>query len=452
MDENNKLTDQELDDLFRRSMSEHEEPLWEEAWPLMKDKLTEKKDRKIGFIWFRVAAIFLLIGAFGYFMLQRESSPNQLSQNSASENEATKTDKAVKSEGTLEGTAPIDASNTAQDSNKANEEKLTTPENLAEHKKVKVETRTTNDNKRDKKDLKIEPKEDVELAIDYAGKREFKKKAEETAKVKADGLTEEKLDYTSLEPIHVKSIRLKTLQPQLAYLPMSSDTVLVAVLEDTLNQNFIVSEQKYKPRIKSTMGNRFSLALGLAPDLSKIKGSSFGKMGHNFQLMLGYQLTPKIGVNAGIVHSLKFYEAYPADYNWPAQWSLPNTPLQEIDATCSMLDIPVGVNLTLLEKPMYKMYTHTGLTSYLMLNERYDYHYENEADPSIKWRKWEGKSGFYAASVVNLSVGLERNISRGVSVQLEPFAKIPLNSIGFGDVRLMTSGVYLRIKTDFKKY
>lgn len=449
MDENNQLTDQELDDLFRRSMGEHEEPLWEEAWPLMKEKLVEKKDRKIGFIWFRVAAILVLVGGLGYYKLQKADSTKELSQKKASENEGSK---AVKSEGKLEEIVQLDALDLAQDLNAANEENLTTLEKLAESSKLKVEIPTTIDISTSKNSLKPKSNDGVVYEIgNFSGKSVPRKNDEEIPRVKVNVIPEEKPNYTSLERILVKSIALKTLKPQMAYQNMRSDTVLVAVLEDTMKQDFIVSEQIKKQKIKTGMGNRFSLALGLAPDFSKIKNNSFAKMGHNYQLMLGYQLTPKVGVNAGIVHSLKFYEAYPADYNWPAQWALPSTPLQEIDATCSMLDIPVGVNLILLERPLFKMYSHTGLTSYLMLNERYDYHYENEADPSIKWRKWEGKTGFYGASILNLSVGLERDISRGLSIQLEPFVKMPLGHIGYGDVRLLTSGVFFRVKTDFRK-
>lgn len=48
---------------------------------------------------------------------------------------------------------------------------------------------------------------------------------------------------------------------------------------------------------------------------------------------------------------------------------------------------------------------------------------------------------------MNFSLGLERKVSKSISVQLEPFLKIPIKNIGFGNVKLYTTGLFLNIKT-----
>jgi hypothetical protein len=49
-------------------------------------------------------------------------------------------------------------------------------------------------------------------------------------------------------------------------------------------------------------------------------------------------------------------------------------------------------------------------------------------------------------SVVNLSVGYERNLGRRFSWQAEPFLKLPLGGVGFGKVRLGSGGVFVSLK------
>jgi hypothetical protein len=55
----------------------------------------------------------------------------------------------------------------------------------------------------------------------------------------------------------------------------------------------------------------------------------------------------------------------------------------------------------------------------------------------------DGKNWF---SVLNLSVGYERQVSRNFSVQAEPFFKQPLSGVGFGKVKLNTTGIFLSVK------
>lgn len=60
-----------------------------------------------------------------------------------------------------------------------------------------------------------------------------------------------------------------------------------------------------------------------------------------------------------------------------------------------MLDIPVVISYQIIEKGPNKIYSSIGLTSYKMMKETYVYHYENDNDPNLKWKKWEGSTGFW---------------------------------------------------------
>jgi hypothetical protein len=80
-----------------------------------------------------------------------------------------------------------------------------------------------------------------------------------------------------------------------------------------------------------------------------------------------------------------------------------------------------------------------------MLSERYGYYYSTN-NPYLR-PEWRGKrTGEHYLSVVNLSVGYERNLGRRFSWQAEPFLKLPLGGVGFGKVRLGSGGVFVSLK------
>jgi hypothetical protein len=78
-----------------------------------------------------------------------------------------------------------------------------------------------------------------------------------------------------------------------------------------------------------------------------------------------------------------------------------------------------------------------------MLNELYKYNYHG---PGSNLSSWEGKTGFYAFSVLNFSTGFEKSISRKISFQVEPFVKLPVRVLGFGKVKLTTFGIFASAK------
>ncbi len=190
--------------------------------------------------------------------------------------------------------------------------------------------------------------------------------------------------------------------------------------------------------------NRLSLRLAISPDFSSVPENNFFKIGHNWAALLEYRIDNRWSLQTGVIKSLKYYTAGPFQYRWPATWGERPLELDHVDARCNMLDIPVNVRYDFTQG-RNRWFAQGGLTSYLMLNEKYDYVYA-EGSTVQKWNKWEGKTGFYAAGVANLSFGLEKKLGRRLSFQAEPFAKIPLRKVGFGNVKLATLGVFFSSK------
>jgi hypothetical protein len=210
--------------------------------------------------------------------------------------------------------------------------------------------------------------------------------------------------------------------------------------DSTLAPNILVQKTTIEPINVDYFKKGFYIQIGFSPELSLVKEfDKETKVGNNQALLLNYRFSKKWSIQSGAMKSIKHYSAYPADYKWI--WKNVNTPLKEIIATCRMIDIPLNVRYDFRSSPRRKMFASTGLTSYLMKKETYNYFYENDADPSIKWRQWNGKTGFYAAGVLNFSTGFEYKFTKKLSFQVEPFAKIPIKQIGFGKVKLSSYGI-----------
>jgi hypothetical protein len=182
-----------------------------------------------------------------------------------------------------------------------------------------------------------------------------------------------------------------------------------------------------------------SVRLAASPDISKVGNNKIEKIGSNLGLLLDYRLSKRWVLQAGIIKSTKYYDAYPEQYNWV--WGKPVSKLLEIAAKCQMIDYPINIRYDIVANPKSRIFGLAGLTTYKMVNETYDYDYEDNSNPTIRWRQWKGKTGTYYTSNLNLSVGFEKQIAKKLTLQIEPFAKAPLKEIGFGKVPLITYGM-----------
>lgn len=186
-----------------------------------------------------------------------------------------------------------------------------------------------------------------------------------------------------------------------------------------------------------------------SPDISSIGIQNFTKPGTNFGILAEYQISRRWAVQAGVIQSQKFYKATADQYTTGWRWTVMPT---GIDGQCKMLDVPINLRYNLFLRPRgagrapARWFASSGVTTYVMKNERYDYVFANPNDPRIRYRYWEGSTGQYRFSNLNLSVGYEQPIGRRLAWQVEPFVKMPLQGIGQFKVRLFSTGIFGSIR------
>ncbi len=190
--------------------------------------------------------------------------------------------------------------------------------------------------------------------------------------------------------------------------------------------------------------HRVALSFSVSPDLSAIQLADMSQVGMKSGIGLEFFLFRRVSLQTGIVFSHKVYsatEGYQAPYGY---WYYNNKPTR-IDATCNVLDIPVNLRYYAFQWEKSRLFVSTGLSSYLMLKEDYQYQYYSYDPKQLASHQARNKNQHYF-KVANFSVGFERKLGRLWALQAEPFIKSPMAGVGEGKVKLSTAGIFMTIK------
>jgi hypothetical protein len=463
------ISDEEFDDVFRKQTENHEEVLWPDAWNKMSEKLDKKDNKRRFIIWWRYAAVLvggLLIGLMFYNRVNKTSTltdnPTEIPKiknidtiktNKYPKINSNKPPLAKGQEQTIENKTDLNQSqkaikkeNTSSTLFNRSQKQFLTNNKINKNKKENLPKNT-------KKKQKEENKKGLDKTLNQVSPQIAKTSLpEENNQTQIPN--EQVVKTTESNPSDVLKEQISGDQVTKTDDLKTTDSQTIA---ESTQSNIKESENQSVEQIsdnqKIDVLSKFSFLIGASPDYSTISFNEMKPMGYNLRLGFQYSLLKKLKLEAGIIRSLKLYDAYPENYTWPANWGMPSSPLREVSASCSMLDIPIGLKYEFRQKKKSTLFVAMGITNYYMMNEKYNYYYENDADPNIKMRKWEGSTGFAGAGVINLSIGIQKEISKNFKIQLEPFIKAPIRNIGLGNVRLFSSGIFLNVipQNFFKK-
>jgi hypothetical protein len=190
-------------------------------------------------------------------------------------------------------------------------------------------------------------------------------------------------------------------------------------------------------------GHPWFVKLTLSPDFSSIDYGSAGKTGLNFGPMVEYGISPRVSVSAGAIWSKKLYDQQNPEKTYGSGGYAVHA--NKLTGDCRIIDIPMNVTYYLMPGRKTNLFVTAGVSSYIMLKENYiytvsrnNYDYEYEENYSHKNNEW--------FSMLNLSVGVQRQIANKWFIQGEPFLKAPMKGIGEGKVNLVSAGVFVSVK------
>ena len=218
-------------------------------------------------------------------------------------------------------------------------------------------------------------------------------------------------------------------------------------------QNLVVEPVRSKmPRIKAPIfkkKSRFVLSILAAPDLTSVQKSGQSNLSGGFGVEATLFLTKKLSVTTGAAYAKKIYDSDFSQYNPNSNYVFKAIPAN-IHANCDVIDIPINVNYKVFDGRRNSISVSTGLSSYLMLKEKYSYSYNGtyQGPQSYEVRN----QNQHYLGIANVGVEFQHKINNNLSISAKPFMKIPLTDIGYGNAKLSSTGVAVSVNMNlFRK-
>ncbi len=192
---------------------------------------------------------------------------------------------------------------------------------------------------------------------------------------------------------------------------------------------------------------KFALSVLAAPDYNGVHELNNASMGNDFGLMVTYRISKNWSLSTGGVYGKKIYETGFSNYNptknlWDEYY--PKT----VNADCRILDIPLNISYTFLNRKNRTISFGSGISSYIMLREDYHFSYV-EQDPDNTLSYHVVNQNQHWLSVLNFQATYEQRLNSRVSIGLQPYIKIPLSNIGFAGVKLQSLGMAVILNWNF---
>lgn len=211
-------------------------------------------------------------------------------------------------------------------------------------------------------------------------------------------------------------------------------------------QNLVADPVRGKmPRIKDPIFKkkpRFVLSILAAPDLTSVQKSGRSSLSGGFGVEATLFLTKKLSVTTGAAYAKKIYDSDFSQYNPNSNYVFKANPAN-IHANCDVIDIPINVNYKIFDGRRNSISVSTGLSSYLMLKEKYSYSY-NGAYQGPQSYEVRNQNQHYLG-IANVGVEFQHKINNNLSISAKPFMKIPLTNIGYGNSKLSSTGVAVSV-------
>ncbi|MDP4130692.1 MAG: hypothetical protein Q8939_11055, partial [Bacteroidota bacterium] len=192
-----------------------------------------------------------------------------------------------------------------------------------------------------------------------------------------------------------------------------------------------------------------SLTVGLVmgPDYSDVGGMSNDQLGNNLGISLGYYLSSRLSVNTGFQFTIKNYwtegKFFQPQSGVNSAYAFPR--IESVNGSCNMYEIPLTLRYDFFQHERTRLFVNAGLSSYLMRKEEYTFFFHN-AGRAYEWQNENNERRNYWFAIGDFSAGLEQELGKGFSFQVEPFLRMPLRGIGAGNLKMNSYGLLFSMR------
>lgn len=246
---------------------------------------------------------------------------------------------------------------------------------------------------------------------------------------------------------------------ELAVPELKIDETLLALANQTTNQN---EEVIRKNPVVSAIGKwRLGAALMAMTNIYKSNDKQRMNYTNGYGLMADYQIAKRFNISAGAVYTQKRIDmeeplSIPTNINDFA----PNTredawvKKNNTQINWQLLDLPIHLRYNAIQTDRNKWFVSTGTSNYFFLKENYesDYtvSYQDIYDPRLTRtqevvKQRETQSALQLFATINVSAGIETSLGKHLTLQVEPYWRFPVRSLGSEGVFVQTGGLLTRI-------
>ena len=201
-----------------------------------------------------------------------------------------------------------------------------------------------------------------------------------------------------------------------------------------------------KPVLKKRKTNALFVTFSTGPDLSMVGAGNPGKVKLLAGLGLSYTIRDRVTIRTGFYSARKIYTAGPDDYKAPPEFYQAYPYLEKVDANCRVYEIPLSVAYHFGNPSNGRWFVSAGISSFLMNEESYNYFYKYTPTGNTYTNRWTIRNENYNLfSVGSLSGGYTRQLGKSVTVTAEPYVRIPFAGVGYGKVKLNSTGVMFTV-------
>jgi len=197
---------------------------------------------------------------------------------------------------------------------------------------------------------------------------------------------------------------------------------------------------------KSFTKNKFSIQTLLSIDATTVRLKYVDRISLGGGLLVGYHFSPKWSLHTGAIFTRKNYKSAGSDFNPPKNSWLNNVQLQQVTGYCEMWDFPLLARMNIQSSKKNNWFISGGFSNYLMQQENYDYLYYNSVGILYSRNGQYKNSVFQPFRILHFSSGFQYPIGKKLSMQVEPYAKIPVKGVGYGNLALSSFGVNFSVQ------
>lgn len=462
----------DIEQAIKAAAEAHEPAFDEQAWKKMEALLDKDKDRKRPFafwLWW-LLPLLLVSGALSYFAFKSPGKYSELQKTSVQNNTAKIPDAAMQDKPAEKGNikaGTVDNTNTNYDIAPAEKHSVNSqPNSLPENSNANIVSAPAK-----KHNVNYQPNSLPNKGNKFASKQKPSKVNTGTAEQESENLftknsnnkkTNGKMKVGIVAPAATNEN--ETAEPEDNFAKADKKTVtdtkddnskveeLVVVNVDTAKMtekklqeiaDSVVKKIKDDKKSKDKIVRLYVIAFGGAEN-SGAKLFSSGKITGRYGLEAGYRLNKKLSVQAGFYVSNKKYVAAGSDYKTKPGSYWNTVDIRSIDAACRIYEIPLSLIFDFASGKKLKYYASAGLSSYIMKKEDYKFYYDRYGSMRQADVNYTGNKNLF--SVLRVSAGIEKKLSKNFSIIASPGISIPLSGVGEGEVKLYSADIMIGIK------